>query len=94
MITVSNHFDPDELRFSMPIKRFHHECPHCNKLVVSAVPEDAQVREEAEYYREKCEKLAREFDQLVKDVSVLHGQNPIIEFIQNKWMFILKNLNK
>ena len=94
MITISNKFDPEDMQFSMPIRRWHHDCPHCNKLVVSALPDEAGHRAEAEYYREKCEKLARHFDQLVKDVSVLHGENPIINFIQNKWKFILNDLTK
>ena len=40
------------------------------------------------------EQLVREFDQLVRDISVLHNENPILRFIQNRWMFILKNLSK
>lgn len=72
------------------------DCYHCGrKTRIPVRPEWVNWEQVAEKYRQGYEKMMLGFDQIIKDVDVMHsGPNPILEHIDNSWKILLADLRK
>lgn len=68
-------------------------CFHCGEVTRVAVKEDVtDWKAVAESYRQALQSQADGFDRIVRDVSVMHGQNPILDYIENEFEALRQRL--
>jgi len=68
-------------------------CFHCHQLTRHPVPAtfvDWEVV--AEKYRQGYEDLVKRFDRIIKDLDVMHGSNPIMDYVANEWKMVLGDI--
>lgn len=65
-------------------------CPRCKHRVDAPVhPDYIDYEEVAETYKRNYREVFRKLDQMIKDIDVMHPDNPIAHYIQNEWKAIL-----
>lgn len=70
-------------------------CYHCGRTTRVPVPHTYIDWEKvAESYRKRLEETWQRFDQMGRDVEVMHGENPAAEYIANQLRFALMELRK
>lgn len=88
-----NKFNPiatDELGppdMGMQVAEF--ECAHCRSMMRVPVPSTFIDWEKvAGEYKRASADMVKSFDQMVKDIDVMYPENPVREYVQNKWKAI------
>jgi hypothetical protein len=68
-------------------------CYHCGRTTRLPVPTTCIDWEKiAESYRKRLEEMRQSYDQMSRDVEVLHVENPAAEYMANQLRFILFEL--
>lgn len=87
----------DENGFIMPLPEMQiaeFDCHHCgSKMRVPVQEEYTDWKEVAEHYREAVGTLIRDFDQMLKDIEVMHQENPVAHYLVNEWKATLKDFD-
>jgi hypothetical protein len=84
---------PSVPKLSMQVAEMN--CYHCGKVTRVPVPAtyiDWQTT--AESYRKRLEEMCQRFDQMSRDVEVMHGENPVAEYMANQLRFIMMEARK
>ena len=72
------------------------DCFHCGRETRFPVPPsfiDYEIV--AEEYRQQLQKAVNRFDQIVRDIDVMHaGPNPVREYLDNEWKMLLLEIRK
>ncbi len=70
-------------------------CFHCGRVTRVPVPTDYTDWEKvAESYRKRLEETWHFFDEMSRDVEVMHGGNPLAEYMANQVRFMVSELRK
>jgi len=71
------------------------DCYHCGMVTRIPVPPAFVDWEKiAESYRKRLEETWLRFEQMSRDVEVMHGENPAAEYMANQLRFALLELRK
>lgn len=88
-------FDENTLEVpSLGMQTVSTSCFHCKRQTVFPVPtEFTDWREVAEHYRKGWEDTLKRFDKMMKDVDIMHQENPAAEYLMNEWKLILGDVD-
>jgi len=69
------------------------QCYHCGKITRFPVkPEFIDWQRIAESYELRLKELMADWDQMNRDVEVLHGENPAAQYIRNRIMAAIQDV--
>lgn len=71
------------------------DCHHCGRITRIPVPRAYTDWEKvAESYRKRLEETWQRFEQMSRDVEIMHGENPAAEYVANQLRFSLLELRR
>lgn len=91
-----NPFDANTLQAPMlGMQTVSADCLHCGRQTVFPVPREfVDWQQVAERYRTAWEKTLQRFDRIMKDVDIMHQENPAAEYLANEWKLILQDVDQ
>ena len=91
-----NLFNPDSCEFpTAGMEILETECYHCGAKTRHSVDADLiDYKKVAEDYKEAGESIMKEVDRMIKDINVMHPENPVLDYINNRRETMIDELKK
>ena len=69
-----------------------YQCGFVTRLAVK--PEFIDWEQVANEYKETAEGIQKKVNDMINDISLMHSDNPILEYINNEWAIMLESIGK